>query len=165
MSPRHAYELSDELDTRRLTCEQLVKDSLACIAADNHAGKKLNAIISVCPEEIALAQARARDEELRRGKRRSALHGIPIVIKVGQHRCHRHCSMLREAGCYCNRPRVGYANHSWGRSPSRDESEAECASRRPSESKRHTSQYCGLLKPTSKLSCWTPVSLCSAKPT
>ena len=41
---------------------------------------KLNAFITV-PSESALAEARAAERELLRGRRRGALHGIPIALK------------------------------------------------------------------------------------
>src|ERR1700739_5106372 len=41
---------------------------------------KLNAFITVASES-ALAEARAAERELLRGRRRGALHGIPIALK------------------------------------------------------------------------------------
>lgn len=45
-----------------------------------HLDAKLNAFITLTPE-LALEQARRADEEIRRGVRRGALHGIPMALK------------------------------------------------------------------------------------
>ena len=76
-----AHELQQRLATD-LTSVELVEAALAQIERHNHNGMKLNAIVSVCPREIALEQAKRCDKERAEGKVRSALHGIPIVLKV-----------------------------------------------------------------------------------
>jgi amidase len=63
----------------RLTAENLVKLYLARIRAIDKAGPKLNAVIELNPD--ALAIARALDRERKAGKVRGALHGIPVLIK------------------------------------------------------------------------------------
>lgn len=65
-----------------LTSEDMVLSFLDQIARHNNDGLKLRAIISVCPRDVATAQARMLDEERRRGELRSELHGIPIIVKV-----------------------------------------------------------------------------------
>jgi amidase len=62
-----------------LTSEKLVSLCLARIDAYDHAGPKLNAIITLNPK--ALETARARDAERKAGKVRGPLHGIPVVLK------------------------------------------------------------------------------------
>jgi amidase len=62
-----------------LSSEELVRASLARIAAYDGAGPKLNAVRVVHPQ--ALEQARALDAELRDGKVRGPLHGIPVLLK------------------------------------------------------------------------------------
>jgi amidase len=52
------------------------------IEKHNHAGLKLNAVITVALRETALEDARQRDEERQRGVVRGPLHGVPILVKV-----------------------------------------------------------------------------------
>ncbi len=63
-----------------LSSEQLVSYYLQQIAEHNHAGYQLAAITDINPE--ALAQARVLDEERKAGQLRSALHGLPVVLKA-----------------------------------------------------------------------------------
>ncbi|MET0272715.1 MAG: amidase [Phenylobacterium sp.] len=62
-----------------LTSEALVRLSLDRIATLDHAGPKLNSVLTINPH--ALADARALDAERRAGKVRGPLHGIPILLK------------------------------------------------------------------------------------
>jgi aspartyl-tRNA(Asn)/glutamyl-tRNA(Gln) amidotransferase subunit A len=62
---------------KRVTSEELTRACLDRIAIYN---PKVNAFITVL-REAALKQARAMDAELRQGKSRGALHGIPIALK------------------------------------------------------------------------------------
>ena len=62
-----------------LTSEKLVELCLARIAAYDHAGPKLNAIIALNPK--ALETARALDAERKAKGPRSPLHGIPVLLK------------------------------------------------------------------------------------
>jgi Asp-tRNA(Asn)/Glu-tRNA(Gln) amidotransferase A subunit family amidase len=66
-------------DAGALSSEKLVQLYLARIAAYNQQGPKLNSIITLNPD--ALATARALDAERLATGRRSALHGIPVVVK------------------------------------------------------------------------------------
>lgn len=77
-----ANELQQQLQDGSLTSVQLVERCLAQIEAHNYKGMSLHAVISVAPREKVLAVARNLDEERKRGKARSPLHGIPIVLKV-----------------------------------------------------------------------------------
>ncbi|MDX2142889.1 MAG: amidase family protein [Rhodospirillaceae bacterium] len=72
-------ELNAALDAGTVTSEQLVRLYLARIAAYDRAGPQLNAVMVINPK--ALETAAALDAERKAGKRRSALHGIPIVVK------------------------------------------------------------------------------------
>jgi Asp-tRNA(Asn)/Glu-tRNA(Gln) amidotransferase A subunit family amidase len=63
----------------RTTSLQLVDAYLARIAAYEHAGPALNALIRVNPN--ARKEAAERDVERRQGRIRGALHGIPVIIK------------------------------------------------------------------------------------
>lgn len=62
-----------------LTAEEVVQQYLDRIAAIDDAGPQLNAIITVNPEALAIAQQ--LDEELKAGITRGPLHGIPVVLK------------------------------------------------------------------------------------
>lgn len=62
-----------------LTAEQLVQLYLNRIEAYEDAGPTLNSITTINPE--ALEVARSLDEEFRSGDARSALHGIPVLLK------------------------------------------------------------------------------------
>jgi amidase len=80
--PLHDATIADvnaAIDAGQLTSERLVELFLARIAAYDQAGPRLNAVITVNPR--ARDEARALDEERRRSGRRSALHGIPILVK------------------------------------------------------------------------------------
>ena len=61
------------------TIEQVTQKYLDHIDAIENEGPKLNSIIQVNPDAIAIAQQ--LDQELKDGKSRGALHGIPIIIK------------------------------------------------------------------------------------
>jgi len=60
-----------------LTSLEQTESALAAIHKDN---ARLNAFITVM-EQSALADARRADRELAKGKRRSAIHGMPISLK------------------------------------------------------------------------------------
>ena len=62
-----------------ITAEQLVRAYLARIAAYDHAGPNINAIITISPN--AIRDARALDAERRSGHVRGPLHGIPVIMK------------------------------------------------------------------------------------
>jgi len=70
-------ETAELLRRGALTCVDLVQ---ACLQRTREMQPVLNAFITVLPEK-ALLEARARDAELRGGKDRGPLHGIPIVHK------------------------------------------------------------------------------------
>lgn len=69
-----------ELDQGELSSEMLVTYYLDNIARDNRQGHELAAIIDINAD--ALAQARALDAERAAGNIRSALHGLPVVLKA-----------------------------------------------------------------------------------
>ncbi len=73
-------EVNAALAAGALTSEQLVKLSLARIAAYDQAGPKLNAVIYNNGER-ALAEARALDAERKTKGPRGPLHGIPVLVK------------------------------------------------------------------------------------
>ena len=72
-------ELEAAMAAGKLTSEQLVQLCLARIDAFDKKGPKLHAIMALNPK--ALETARALDAERKAGKVRSALQGIPVVLK------------------------------------------------------------------------------------
>ncbi|MEZ4422157.1 MAG: amidase family protein [Gemmatimonadota bacterium] len=72
-------DLNQAFDAGTLTSERLVRMSLARIEAYDAAGPGLGAVLWLNPD--ALATARALDRERRERGPRSALHGIPVVLK------------------------------------------------------------------------------------
>ncbi|CAN5398784.1 amidase [soil metagenome] len=71
--------LSDAMARGGMTSERATRAYLRRIAAMNHKGPRLNAVIALNPD--AIAQARALDAERKAGHLRGALHGVPILIK------------------------------------------------------------------------------------
>jgi len=74
-----ATALQAEMTAGRVTSVSAVRSALARIAALNHSGPKLNAVIAVNPS--AIADAQILDAERRAGRVRGPLHGIPVLIK------------------------------------------------------------------------------------
>src|SRR6266852_8748614 len=72
-------DLNRAFDAGTLTSEKLVKICLARIQAYDHQGPGLNAVMALNPK--ALETARAMDAERKAKGPRSALHGIPVVLK------------------------------------------------------------------------------------
>lgn len=70
-------ELAALLNDRKTTSVALTEASLSRLET---LGPKYNAVVTVM-RESALAEARSADAELRAGKRRSLLHGIPYGVK------------------------------------------------------------------------------------
>ena len=72
-------DLNEAFAAGTLTAERLTQLYLDRIAAYDKAGPALNAVIHLNPR--ALEEARALDRERRERGPRSALHGIPVVLK------------------------------------------------------------------------------------
>jgi amidase len=71
--------LSEKLSSGKYTSQQLVELYLKRIESIDQNGANLNSIIEINPDAIAIAIA--MDKELKAGKIRSSLHGIPVLIK------------------------------------------------------------------------------------
>ena len=71
--------IREKLLSGKYSSEQLVNMYFERIKSIDKSGPKLNAIIELNPEALALAKV--MDAEIKSGKNRGLLHGIPIVIK------------------------------------------------------------------------------------
>lgn len=71
--------LREKLASGKYTSEQLVQLYLKRIEAIDKDGPKLNSVIEVNPDAVAIAVV--MDKELKAGKSRGSLHGIPVLIK------------------------------------------------------------------------------------
>ena len=71
--------LQADMSAGRVSAEQIVQAYLDRIAQIDSAGPSLHAVIAVNPD--ALAQARELDAERKAKGPRSAMHGIPVLIK------------------------------------------------------------------------------------
>jgi aspartyl-tRNA(Asn)/glutamyl-tRNA(Gln) amidotransferase subunit A len=89
LSERQRVEGSRELATLTLTeASELVRRrdvsavalTEACLARIERHNRTINAFITVTREQ-AMAAAREADDDIRRGRRRGPLHGIPIALK------------------------------------------------------------------------------------
>ena len=72
-------DLQRAMTAGRVTAVQLVDSYFARIAAYDHAGPSINAMLRLNPK--AHAEAIALDAERKAGKVRGPLHGVPIVLK------------------------------------------------------------------------------------
>ncbi|MEO5866189.1 MAG: amidase [Sphingomonas sp.] len=72
-------QLDAMLASGKATSEGITQSYLARIAAMNHAGPHLNAVIALNPD--AIAEARASDARRKAGKTLGALDGVPLLIK------------------------------------------------------------------------------------
>jgi amidase len=77
-----ASERQELLKAGALTCVEKITTYLAQVEKHNHAGAKLNAMISVAPRELVLKAVRKLDHERVNGKLRSTLHELPIIVKM-----------------------------------------------------------------------------------
>lgn len=72
-------ELQQKMQEGKISSKSLTQLYLKRIAEIDKSGPKLNAIIELNPDALAIATK--MDEERKRGKIRGPLHGIPILIK------------------------------------------------------------------------------------
>ncbi len=73
------FQLADGIDDGALNSEAITAAYLDRIAAIDDSGPMLNAVIATFPD--ALDQARAMDAELKAGKYRGPMHGMPVLVK------------------------------------------------------------------------------------
>lgn len=75
--PHTLYDIAAQLDSGAVTTLQLAERAFR--ALDEHAA--LNMVAHRAEQDAVFAQAEHLGEELRRGRRRSILHGVPITVK------------------------------------------------------------------------------------
>jgi amidase len=73
------FQLIDGIDDGALNSEAITAAYLERIAAIDDSGPMLNAVIATFPD--ALDQARAMDAQIRAGKYRGPMHGMPVLVK------------------------------------------------------------------------------------
>lgn len=73
-----AFELSQQIKTKTLSCREVMQAFLDRIHAEN---PKINAIIELLEEKQALALADKADEDISKGRKLGSLHGLPIALK------------------------------------------------------------------------------------
>jgi amidase len=72
-------EQQAQMAAGKLSSKSLVQQYLARIAAVDKAGPRINAVIELNPDALAIAEE--LDRERKAGKLRGPLHGIPVLIK------------------------------------------------------------------------------------
>ena len=72
-------ELAQRINHGRLSTLELAEHCLHRISTLDKAGPALNSVIEINPE--ARQFAASLDEELRQGKQRGPLHGVPVLLK------------------------------------------------------------------------------------
>ena len=75
---RTISELSEALRTRKVSSTELVQEALGRIAAAQPA---LNAFITVMADD-ARDQAKAAEAEIKAGRWKGPLHGVPVAVKT-----------------------------------------------------------------------------------
>ena len=79
ITERPIASLRDEMQAGTLTSVALCNACIQRIAALNHRGPAIRAVLEVNPD--ALADAAMLDRERQQGKVRGPLHGIPVIVK------------------------------------------------------------------------------------
>ncbi len=73
-----ALEMSAAIRSKRVSAREVMQAHIDQIARVN---RKVNAIVTLVPEDQLLAQAAAADAELAKGNLRGPLHGMPVGVK------------------------------------------------------------------------------------
>lgn len=77
-----AHILVQGLKDGSLTSCRLLETLLQHIEFEEQHGLQLNAVLATAPKDDLLRRAKGLDDERAQGRERSALHGIPILLKV-----------------------------------------------------------------------------------
>ncbi len=73
-----AVDMVAAIRTKKLSAREVMQAHLKQINAVNG---KVNAMVTLVPEEQLMAQAAAADEALANGKWLGPLHGLPVAVK------------------------------------------------------------------------------------
>jgi amidase len=73
-----AIDISNAISRKKLSAREVMRAHLKQIERVN---PKVNAIVTLVPEEQLMAQAALADEALAKGKWAGALHGLPVAVK------------------------------------------------------------------------------------
>ena len=73
------FELQEKMHKGEMTSVKLVSEYLEQIEKNDRTGPRLNSIIELNPDALAIASA--LDKERVSGSLRGPLHGIPILVK------------------------------------------------------------------------------------
>src|SRR5678815_987582 len=73
-----ARQMAELIRTKKLSARELMEAHLRQISRVN---SKVNAIVTLVPEDQLLAQAKAADEAVSRGDKLGPLHGLPVAVK------------------------------------------------------------------------------------
>jgi amidase len=73
-----AREMAELIRTKKLSARELMEAHLRQISRVN---QKVNAIVTLVPEDQLLAQAKAADEAVSRGDKLGPIHGLPVAVK------------------------------------------------------------------------------------
>ena len=73
-----AREMAELIRTKKLSARELMEAHLRQISRVN---SKVNAIVTLVPEDQLLAQAKAADEAVSRGDKLGPLRGLPVAVK------------------------------------------------------------------------------------
>src|SRR6201999_4516042 len=73
-----AVDMVDAMRIKKLSSREVMQAHLKQIARVN---AKVNAMVTMVPEDQLMAQAAAADEALANGKWLGPLHGLPVVVK------------------------------------------------------------------------------------
>jgi hypothetical protein len=76
--------LQERLTSGLLSSVDLVKQCLQQIENHDRRGLKLNAMVSIVPHQILISRSKELDQERVEGRVRGPLHGIPLLVKVGE---------------------------------------------------------------------------------
>ncbi len=74
----NALDMAALLRTKKISAREVMQAHLQQITKVN---EKVNAIVTLVPEDQLMAQALAADESLAKGKLTGSLHGLPIAVK------------------------------------------------------------------------------------
>jgi amidase len=107
-----AIELETLLHEGSLTSVQIIKTYFAQIEKHNHAGAKLDVMITVVPTELVLKRARELDLERKGEKIKGHFHGLLVIVKVRDERRWEAADADEDVGLFSVWARAGDEDYS-----------------------------------------------------